>query len=412
MRRVVITGLGAVTPVGIGVPAFWQALREGRSGVGPITRFDASPYPCRVAAEVREFDPVRYMRPKAAASMGRFAQFGVAAARMAYEDANLAELPASARFAVCFGSTANAAAELQGSVETFAREGGRSIPPSLILEVAGHAVTSHVSMELGLKGQTLTLASGCATGLDVLQWACEHIRAGRAVGVLAGAAEAPLTSYAHAAWCTLNVLSRWPGPPNQTPRPFDAFHDGFVQGEGAAALVLEELAHARARGARIYAEVLGYGAASEAVHLVTVDPEGTALQVAIRRALRMARLDPTDLDYINAHGNGLPDYDRAETAAYRVVLGRHAYRIPVSSIKPVTGQSLAAAGALQAVAGCFTLAEQFVPATLNHDVPDAGCDLDYVPHRGRVARVGRLLLTAHAAGGSHSAVVLGLPPDR
>jgi 3-oxoacyl-[acyl-carrier-protein] synthase II len=186
--------------------------------------------------------------------------------------------------------------------------------------------------------------------------------------------------------------------------------DGLVVGEGAGAFVLEDLDHARARGAQIYAEVLGFGSATEGVDLRTVDPTGTAPQTAMRRALRAAGLDPADIDYINAHGNGLPDYDRAETAAYRGVFGRHAYNIPVSSIKPMTGQSLAAAGALQVVAGCFSLHEQFVPPTLNHDIPDPACDLDYVPNRGRAARVNRLLIAAHAMGGTHSALILGRPP--
>jgi 3-oxoacyl-(acyl-carrier-protein) synthase len=184
-----------------------------------------------------------------------------------------------------------------------------------------------------------------------------------------------------------------------------------VLGEGAGAFVLEELDHARARGAPLYAEVLGFGSASEAVHFVTVDPVGGALQAAMRSALRMARLDPRDIDHVNAHGNGLPDYDRGETAAYRGVFGSHAYNIPVSSIKPITGQSLAAAGALQVVGSCFALQEQFVPPTLNHDVPDPECDLDYVPNHGRRARLERVMISAHGFGGTHSALVLGRAPD-
>jgi 3-oxoacyl-[acyl-carrier-protein] synthase II len=411
-KRVVITGLGAVTPVGVGIKAFWRALREGVRGIDTITRFDASAYPCQVAAEVTGFDPRLFMKPKPAVTMGRFAQFGVAAAQMAFDDAALSSVSRVDRFAVCFGSSANAAVELQDNAQVFFQKGLRSVSPSLILEGAGHALTSHISVELGLKGQTLTLASGCSTGVDVVQWACQQIQAGLVAGVVAGAAEAPISSYTHAAWCALNVLSRWPGPPAEALRPFDAMHDGFVLGEGGAALVLEDWDHARARGAPAYAEVLGFGSASEALHLVTVDPAATALQQAVRAALRSARLAPEDIDYINAHGNGLPDYDRAETAAYRAVFGRHAYNLPVSSIKPMTGQSLAAAGTLQVAAGCFTLTEQFVPPTLNHDIPDVECDLDYVPNRGRVARVDRLLIAAHAAGGTHSALILGRPPDR
>lgn len=410
-RHVVITGLGAVTPVGLGVKAFWQALHDGVSGTDTITLFDASPYPCRVAAEVKGFEPRQFMSPKRAVTIGRFAQLGVAAARMAYDDAALAAASRATRFAVCFGSSVNAAFEVQDGVDRFLRRGVRSISPSAMLESAGHAVTGHISVELGLKGQTMTLASGCSTGIDVVQWGYHQIESGLVTGVLAGATEAPLSTYTHAAFSALGVLSRWPGPPAQALRPFDALSDGLVLGEGAGAFVLEDLDHARARGARIYAEVLGFGSASEGVDLRTVDPTGAALQAAARAALHMARLDPSDIDYVNAHGNGLPDYDRAETAAYRALLGRHAYNVPVSSIKPVTGQSLAAAGALQVAAGCFTLEEQFVPPTLNHDIPQPECDLDYVPNRGRVARVSQLLIAAHAMGGTHSALILGRSPD-
>lgn len=409
-RRVVITGLGAVTPVGVGVKAFWHALREGIPGIRRITGFDTSGYSCQVAAEVKEFEPADFMSAKGAVTAGRFAQFGVAAARMACEDAALSAIRGAPRFAVCFGNSANAVDYIQGGVKRFVLEGMRGLSPSAILESAGHAVTGHVSVELGLKGQTMTLASGCATGIDVVQWAYHQVRNGLVPGVVAGAAEAPITSYTQAAWCALGVLSRWPGPPSQALRPFDVAHDGFVMGEGAGAFVLEDLDHARARSARIYAEVLGFGSASEAVHLVTVDPTGAALQAAMRGALRMAQLSVAEIDHVNAHGNGLPDYDRAETAAYRAVFGPHAYNIPVSSIKPVTGQSLAAAGALQVVASCVALEEQFVPATLNHDLPDVGCDLDYVPWRGRVARLNHVLISAHGFGGTHSALVLGRAP--
>lgn len=409
-RRVVITGLGAVSPVGIGVKPFWQALRDGVSGIDAACRFDASAYGCPAAAEVKGFDARDFMSRKAAATRGRFAQFAVAAARMAYEDAGLPAVPRAEKFGVCFGNAASAAIEIQSGIEQFFQSGWRDASPSVPLESTGHAATGHVSVELGLKGQTATIASACASGLDVVQWAYQQIQAGIATGVLAGAAEAPLSTYMYATFGALGVLSRWPGPPAQALRPFDVLHDGLVLGEGGAAFVLEDLDHARARGARIYAEVLGFGSASEGMNVFTVDPTATALQAAMRAALRMARLDAADIDYIGAHGNGMPDYDRAETAAYKAVFGRHAYNVPVSSIKPMTGQSLGAAGALQLVAGCFTLDEQFVPPTLNHDIPDPACDLDYVPNRGRPARVNRLLLAAHAMGGTHSALILGRAP--
>ncbi|MGH7322627.1 MAG: beta-ketoacyl-[acyl-carrier-protein] synthase family protein, partial [Candidatus Rokuibacteriota bacterium] len=226
-----------------------------------------------------------------------------------------------------------------------------------------------------------------------------------------GATDAPLSTSIHAAWSTLGLLSRWPGPVAQALRPFDAMSTGLVLGEGAGAFVLEDLDHARARGARIYAEVLGHGTGTEGLHLRAIDPTGQSLQSAVQESLRAARLDSTDIDYINTHGSGLRDHDRAETAAYRAVFGRHAYHIPISSIKPMTGQPFAAGGALQVVAACFSLEEQFVPPTLNHDIPDQGCDLDYVPNRGRVARLNRVLVATRAIGPTHSAVILGRLPE-
>ncbi len=403
----VITGLGAVTPVGIGVKAFWQALRDGVSGTDTITLFDPSPYPCRVAAEVKGFEARDFMKAKTAALLGRFAAFGVAAARMAHEDASV---PRGSRFAVCFGSSINAANEIQDSVERFLAGGMRRIHPSLMLQTTAHGTTAQVTSALGLTGQTMTVASGCVTGLDVVQWSYQQVSLGLVAGVVAGATETPVSSYTHASFCGLRMLSRWSGHPARAVRPFDAVHDGFVLGEGAAAFVLEDLDHARARGARVYAEVLGYGTANECASRGAVDPTGTALRKAAHAALASARLEASEIDYVSAHGNALPDYDRAETAAYRALFGRHAYNIPVSSIKPMTGQSLSAAGALQVVAACFTLEEQFVPPTLNHDSPDPECDLDYVPNAGRVARVNRILVAAHALGGTHSALVLGRPP--
>ena len=411
-RRVVITGLGAVTAVGIGARPFWRALREGVLGIDRITAFDPSPYPCQVAAEVKEFEPADFMTDKAATRMSRFAQFGVAAARMAFEDAGLGTVARAVRFAVCFGSSTSAVPEFEETMVEFASRGMRRRGATVLLESIGHAVTNHTAAELGLQGQVMTLASGCVAGLDAIQWAAEQIRSGRAVGVVAGAADAPLTGSILAAWSALGLLSRWPGPPGQSLRPFDALSDGLVLGEGAGAYVVEDLDHARARGARVYAEVLGHGTGSEDIHVQPFDPSGASIQTAVRGALRAARLEPTAIDYVNTHGSGTPAYDRAETAAYRAVFGEHAYHIPVTSIKPVIGQPFAAGSALQVVASCFTLAEQFVPATCNHDIPDPACDLDYVPNRGRSARVSRLLVVTRSIGPSHSAVILGEPPDR
>jgi 3-oxoacyl-(acyl-carrier-protein) synthase len=402
-RRVAITGLGAVTPIGIGVKAFWQGLREGTLGVGPITRFDASPFPCRVAAEVKGFEPAGERLTPA----GRFAQFGMAAARMAYEDAGLPAVRAAGDFAVCVASGASAVAEFQEVLDRLQGRPMRRRDASMVVESIGHALTNYAAVDLGLRGQTMTLGSGCASGVDAIQWACAQIETGRIEGALVGAADAPLATSVHAAWGKLGWLSRWSGPPPQALRPWDAVSDGSVLGEGAGMYVLENLDHARARHAHLYAEVLGYGSGTDGLDLRTVDPAGASLQAAMRAALHEARLEARDLDHVNAHGGGVPKHDHAETAAYRAVLGRRAYNIPVTSIKAMIGQPFAAGGALQVVAACFSIAEQFVPPTMNHDIPAAGCDLDYVPGRGRPARVERVMVTSRAIGPTHSAVILG-----
>jgi 3-oxoacyl-[acyl-carrier-protein] synthase II len=410
-RRVVITGLGAVSAAGVGVKELWRALRDGVSGIGPITRFDATAYQCQVAAEVREFEPRDFMSGRVAATTNRFTQFGVAVARMAYQAAGLDGVRAAHSFPVCFGSSTTGIREFQDAVTDFARTGGPLISPTVILETIGSAVTSRVASELGFTGPTMTLAAGCASAIDAVNWGWEQIRSGQAPCLLAGATDTPLSTTIHAAWSSLGQLSTWPGPPAQALRPFDAGSTGTVLGEGAGAYVLEDLEHARARGATIHAEVLGYGIGTEGLQPRVADATVASLETALRNALRSSRLDPSDIDYVSTHAGGILKQDRAETAAIRNVFGRHAYNVPVTSIKPVTGNPFSAAGALQIIAACFTLGEQFIPPTLNLDVPDQECDLDYVPNRGRTARVNRLLIATRAIGPTYSAIVLSRPPD-
>ena len=409
-RRVVVTGLGAVTAAGVGVKPLWLALRDGVSGIDTLTRFDPEGLACRVAGEVRDFDPKLHMRPKTAATTNRFTQLGLAAARMAYEEAGLGGIPGAARFAMCFGSSTGAVSEFQGAVEQLAEGGPARLSPSVVLESIGSAVTNRIAAELGLGGQTMTLGSGCASGLDTVQWACEQIRAGRVAGVLAGATDAPLSSAIYGTWSNLGWLSRWPGVPAQALRPFDALSTGTVLGEGAGAFVLEDLEHARQRGARIYAEVLGHGAGSEGLQAGPAESTGASLEQAVLAALRTARAERSEIDHVSTHGGGIRAHDRAEAATYRKVFGRLADGFPVTSMKPVTGNAFAAGGALQIVAACLTMVEQYVPPTANLDIPDPACDLDFVPGRGRVARVRRLLIATRAIGPTYSAVVLGPEP--
>ena len=406
-----ITGLGVVAPNGIGKDAFWNNLVAGKSAVDWITAFDPTPYPCKVAAEVRNFDPARFMHPRRAKHRGRFSQFAVAAAKLALEDSHLVlanEDPD--RVLACVGSAVTGSADVYETArDVFGRDGIQGIPPMSALEIAAHAPVSHVSAELCIKGQGMTLASACSTGLDVIQWGSSQIAQGRADVMFAGSTEAPISEFWFAAFCALGVLSKFDDPPTQASRPYDTRRDGLVLSEGAAICVLEELEHARDRGARAYAEVLGFGSGNEGWYGPKVDASELALTEAIRTALGQADRSATSIDYINAHGNALPDYDLIETRAFKRAFGKAAYNIPTSSIKSMIGHALGAAGAFQVAAACLTLENSAIPPTINYETPDPECDLDYVPNKSRVSRIRTALVNAHAMGGTHSVLILGEP---
>jgi 3-oxoacyl-[acyl-carrier-protein] synthase II len=405
----VITGLGVVAPNGIGKDAFWDNLLAGYSAVDHITAFDASSYPCKVAAEVKEFRPEQFMNVRRTKHRGRFSQFAVAAAKLAVEDSRLVladELPE--RLMLCLGTSAHGIADVyETGVAGFQEDGVAGIPLTTGIEYAAHAAAGHVSVEIGIKGQAMTLASACSTGLDAAQWAATEISEDRASVVLAGSTEAPFGPLCFAAFCASGSLSGYDSPPTRASRPYDLNRSGFVLGEGAAIYVLEELEHAVARGASIYAEVLGFGAANEGGYGHRVDAAELALTAAIGIALRRASLEQGDIDYINSHGNALPDYDLVETLGFKKAFGPIAYNLPISSIKSMIGHALGAASAFQLVATCLSLRDQMIPPTINLDTPDPECDLDYVPLRAREARLRNALINAHAMGGTHSVLILG-----
>ncbi len=410
-RRVVITGLGVVAPNGIGKDAFWENLVAGNSAVDYISAFDASSYPCRVAAEVKNFTPTDFMHARRTKHRGRFSQFAVAAAKLALRDSQLdlrTETPA--RVVACLGTAMNGSGDVYETARVaFERDGVDGIPIMSGIEFAAHAPVSHVSMELGIRGRGMTLASACSTGLDAVQWGCSQIEKGEADVVFAGATEAPISEFCFATLCALGAISKFDDPALAASRPYDLKRDGLVLGEGAAICVVEELEHALARRVPIYAEVLGFGSGNEGGFGNRIDASELALGDAIKVALRSAKLLPTSLDYINAHGNSLPDYDLIETRAFRNALGSAAYNVPVSSIKSMIGHAMGAAAALQVVAACLTLQHSIIPPTINYDTPDPECDLDYVPNGCRVSRVRTVLINAHAMGGTHSVLILGIP---
>jgi 3-oxoacyl-[acyl-carrier-protein] synthase II len=405
-RQAVITGLGIVSPIGIGVQRFWDAALAGRSGIGSPTLFDASKLPreCQIVGEVKDFN-VRDWMPGAAGKMaGRFSQFAVAAAKMAREDSGLdqASIPAD-RIQVAIGCSMSGLIEAQHTLK------GDVMPPWIVLEYPAHAAASHIAIGTTGRGQVTCFASACVAGLDAVAWAAEKIERGEATAVLAGGTETPLSEANLEAFKALGALSRWQGPPSEASRPFDRLRSGLVLAEGAAVIVVEEEEHAVARGARIYARVAGTASITEAHDMRQVDSRGEPVSLVVTAALKRARLSPIDIDYVCAHGNSLVDYDVSETAGLKRVLGQQAGCVPVSSIKSMCGQALAASGAMQVVATCLALRDSIVPPTINYTHPDPECDLDYVPNRARKVRVDTALIHAQSIGGSHSAILLQTP---
>ena len=410
-RRVVITGLGVVAPNGIGKDAFWDALVAGKSAVDYITAFDATTYPCRVAAEVRDFKPEDFMHVRRTKHRGRFSQFAVAAAKLAVADSRLkiaGEVPG--RVLACIGTAMNGSGDVYETARVgFQKSGLEGIPLMSGVEFAAHAPVSHVSVELGLRGQGMTLASACATGLDTIQWARTEIGNGHADVVIAGSTEAPISEFCFATLCALGALSKFNDPPLRASRPYDLRRDGLVLGEGACVFVVEDLEHARDRGAPIYAEVLGFGSGNEGGFATKVNAPELALRDAILSGLASANETPASIDYVNAHGNSLPDYDLIETRAIRDAFGKAAYNVPISSIKSMIGHAMGAAAGFQVAATCLTILHGIIPPTINYETPDPECDLDYVPNHARTSRVQTALINAHAMGGTHSVLILGAP---
>jgi 3-oxoacyl-[acyl-carrier-protein] synthase II len=410
-RRVVVTGLGVVAPNGIGKETFWRNLIAGKSAIDYITAFDPTPYPCHVAGEIRDFDPKEFMNARRTKHRGRFSQFAVAAAKLALGDCGI-DLGGEQqrRVVACLGTSLNGSGDVYETARVaYDRGGMKGIPMMSGIEFAAHAPVSHVSSELGIRGQGMTVASACATGLDAIQWGVDQIHEDRADVVFAGSTEAPISEFCFATLCALGALSKFDDPPLRASRPYDRRRDGLVLGEGAAICVLEELGHAIDRGAHVYAEVLGYGTGNEGGFGTKINAAEFALTEAINTALASARKSPSDIDYINAHGNSLPDYDLIETRAFRTAFGRAAYSVPTSSIKSMIGHAMGAASAFQVVSSCLTLEHSVIPPTINYEVPDPECDLDYVPNHARTSRARTVLINAHAMGGTHSVLILGKP---
>jgi len=406
-RRVVVTGMGALTPLGNDVEAFWQGCVEGRSGIDWITLFDNSAYPVKVDGEVRGFDPQDYMDRKEARRMARFSQLSVAAARMAIEDAGLKlEGEDRARIGVFLGNGNGGFPEDDQAMRTIIEKGGNRLDPFFMSKTLPNIAAAQVAMQFGLKGYNNTVTTACAASTQAIGDALDVIRLGRADVMVAGGGEAGICELGLAGFHIMKALSTRADDPKKASRPFDAGRDGFVCAEGAGILILETLAHAQRRGARVLAELAGYGASSDAYHVVAPCVDGEGAQRAMRLAIEDAGLTPDDIDYINAHGTSTPANDASETIAIKGVFGERAYQVPVSSTKSMIGHALGASGAIESIACLKTMETGIIPPTINYETPDPECDLDYVPNKARqVDSVRTVLKNSFGFGGQNACLV-------
>ena len=404
MRRAVITGLGAVTPVGNDVPTSWANLVAGKSGITRITRFDTEPYPVNIAGEVKEFDPAVAMGPKEIRRTGRDVHLGMAAATEAIADAELT-VGAPGRTGVILGSCVGGMEYTLDQQRVLDERGPTRVSPHWIANMLPDTTTSHVATAIGARGVNYAIVGACATGTNAVGDAAEVIKRDQADVIIAGGTEAVLMPVVLAGFCAMRALANG-GEPERASRPFDANRSGFVLAEGAAALVVEELEHARARGAEIYCEVVGYGVSNDAYHVATPHPDSIGVIEMMRAALERSGIAPEEIDYINAHGTGTPYNDPAETRAIKTVFGDHAYKLAVSSIKSMTGHSFGAAGAIEAVATALTIHNGVIPPTINLDTPDPECDLDYVPHTARETTVRTAVSNSMGLGGHNGCIIL------
>lgn len=405
-RRVVVTGLGLVTPVGVGVPQTWSNLVEGVSGIGRVTRFDPSAYASQIAGEVKDFDITRYISAKDARKMDLFIHYGLAAAMEAVGDAGLKVTPEIAeRVGVSIGSGIGGLPGIEGGYEDYLRGGPRKISPFFIPSCIVNMVSGHVSIMYGAKGPNLAMATACSTGAHSIGDAARLIEYGDADVMIAGGAEAAISTLGLGGFSAARALSTRNDEPTRASRPWDKERDGFVLGEGAGIVVLEEREFALARGARIYAELAGFGMSGDAYHMTQPAPSGEGAARCMRAALRNAGIRPEEVDYINAHGTSTPLGDVQETEAMKAVFGEHAYKLAVSSTKSMIGHLLGAAGGVEAVFTVLALYHGVIPPTINLDSPDEGCDLDYVPNVARKQQVDVALSNSLGFGGHNACLV-------
>jgi len=406
-NRVVITGLGVISSIGYGKQAFWESLRAGKSGIARVTKFDPSPYPTQMAAQLNGFDFSPYIDPKWARRMDRTTMMAVATAKMAVKDAVLDfEHVNRDKVGVVVGTAMAGHAFILEQHDVFREKGPMKINPFTALTVFPDAPASFVSIELGLHGPSFSIATACSSALDAVGYAFNAIRKRELDVILMGGSEATVFPQAFSAFCMLRAMSQNNDEPSTASRPFDKTRDGFVLGEGAGMLVLEDLEHARRRGARIYAEIIGFGMTCDAYHMTVPEPSGKQAARAIQLAIQDADINPTDIDYINAHGTSTPLNDKTETAIIKQVFGKAAYKTPISATKSMIGHLIGAAGAVELIATVLAMEHQIMPPTINYSVPDPECDLDYIPNKARPGTIDFALKNSFGFGGKNSALVI------
>jgi 3-oxoacyl-[acyl-carrier-protein] synthase II len=405
-RRVVITGIGMISPLGIGNEPTWQGLVEGRSGIGPITKFDASAYACRIAGEVRGFEPENWIEKKEVKKSDTFIHYAVAAAQMAIDDSGLdPKLGDPDRFGVIIGSGIGGLPLIEETYRKLVEKGPSRMSPFFIPGLIVNLAAGHVSIRFNAQGPSSAPATACATGAHAIGDAFKIIQYDEADIMFAGGSEAVITPLAVGGFSAMRALSTRNDDPQRASRPWDAGRDGFVMGEGAGILILEEREHAIARGAKIYAEITGYGMSSDAFHITSPSEDGSGMMRVMQRALKSANLQPTDIQYINAHGTSTQVGDKTETVAIKRVFGDHAYKLAVSSTKSMTGHLLGAAGGLESAITALAITNRILPPTINYEIPDPLCDLDYVPNKARPFELVHAMSNSFGFGGTNATLI-------
>lgn len=407
-RRVVITGLGTVNPMGQNIEEYWNSLKKGQSGIARITLCDPTNYPTQVAGEVKDWEPKKVLDPKESRRMSRNSQFAVAAALQAVADANLkVEGDMADEYGVVWGTGNCAYPETEAGTRLMIEKGGMKLSPFFLPIILPNMPAAQIALNLGFKGYNSTIITACASGTQSIGEAAELIKRGDAEVVLTGGSEAPISELGLAAFCVMRAMSSARNhAPTTASRPFDKERDGFVPSEGAAAVIVENLDHALARGAKIYAEIIGFGATCDSYHLVAPEPSGLGAVRAMRRALHQAKLLPREIDYINAHGTSTDLNDKMETIAIKKVFGDYSYQLPISSTKSMIGHMLGGAGAVEAVATVLCMQNDLIHPTINYENPDEDCDLDYVPNRARPDNIKVAMSNSFGFGGQNASIIL------